>query len=139
MTSTEPADRANFVVRLMPDGDMNSWLLDTDRTGSTVDVCGLNGSYWWRESRALMLHITRDCGLALIKALLAHVAKERVGSAGYLSFPSPDPEGPTLCGPPGTIDATINVLHCNGINDARIRYDIFLDVSHMPNGRVANG
>ena len=44
-----------------------------------------------------------------------------------------------LCGPPGMVDAAIAVLHDNGVADDRIHFDKFLDASHMPGGRVANG
>ena len=44
-----------------------------------------------------------------------------------------------LCGPPGMVDSAIAVLHDSGVSDEHIFYDKFLDASHMPNGRVANG
>lgn len=44
-----------------------------------------------------------------------------------------------LCGPPGMIDSAIAILSNEGIDDANIHYDKFLDASHMPAGRVATG
>lgn len=44
-----------------------------------------------------------------------------------------------LCGPPGMVDAAIDVLHANNVNDDSIFFDKFLDSSHaVPNkARVA--
>lgn len=44
-----------------------------------------------------------------------------------------------LCGPPPMVDAAIDVLKTNGVDAEHIYYDKFLDASHMPQGRVANG
>lgn len=44
-----------------------------------------------------------------------------------------------LCGPPPMVDAAIAVLQANGVTAQQIYYDKFLDASHMPAGRAANG
>jgi xylene monooxygenase electron transfer component len=40
-----------------------------------------------------------------------------------------------LCGPPGMIDAAIDVLHAQGIGPDAIHFDKFLDASSIPGGR----
>lgn len=40
-----------------------------------------------------------------------------------------------LCGPPPMIDSAIEVLSANGMDDAQIFYDKFLDASHLPGGK----
>lgn len=40
-----------------------------------------------------------------------------------------------LCGPPGMIDAAIDVLHSKGIGADDIHLDKFLDASSIPGGR----
>ncbi|MBX2869995.1 MAG: 2Fe-2S iron-sulfur cluster binding domain-containing protein [Acidiferrobacterales bacterium] len=40
-----------------------------------------------------------------------------------------------LCGPPGMIDAAIEVLNKQGMNDDHIFFDKFLDASHLPGGK----
>lgn len=43
-----------------------------------------------------------------------------------------------LCGPPGMVDAAIEVLQTNNVGDDCIYFDKFLDASHAPKARVAN-
>lgn len=44
-----------------------------------------------------------------------------------------------LCGPPGMVDSALRVLQEQGVDPQEIFYDKFLDASHIPGGRVANG
>lgn len=41
-----------------------------------------------------------------------------------------------LCGPPGMIDSAIEILNQNGLSEANIFYDKFLDASTMQGGRM---
>lgn len=67
-------DRINFFVRQIPGGEMTSWLHESDRTGSQVEVTGPYGSFWLRESDAPVLCIAGGSGLAPIKALLEQLS-----------------------------------------------------------------
>jgi len=40
-----------------------------------------------------------------------------------------------LCGPPPMIDAAIDVLNSNGLDNSKIFFDKFLDASHLPGGK----
>lgn len=40
-----------------------------------------------------------------------------------------------LCGPPPMIDAAIEVLNSNGLDNSQIFFDKFLDASHLPGGK----
>ena len=64
----------NFFVRLVPGGEMSTWLHQADRSGTPVVVRGPFGSFWLRESTAPMLCVAGGSGLAPIKALLEQVA-----------------------------------------------------------------
>lgn len=187
-------EQINFFIRLVPGGEMTTWLHETDRTGTPVEVCGPYGNFWLRESDAPAVFVCGGSGMAPIKALLEQVtangfqrdvtlifgartqddlycADELHATAAqakdrfkYLPVLSEEPEDSGwlglrgmctefiagsvadvkacdayLCGPPGMVDAAIAVLTENGVGEDRIFYDKFLDASHMPQGRVANG
>lgn len=187
-------ERINFFIRLVPGGEMTTWLHETDRTGTPVEVCGPYGNFWLRESEGPAVFVCGGSGMAPIKALLEQVsangferditlifgartqndlycaeelqaiAEHANNRFKYLPVLSEEPEDSDwkglrgmctefiagsvpeikacdayLCGPPGMVDAAIAVLNENGVNDDRIFYDKFLDASHMPQGRVANG
>jgi toluene methyl-monooxygenase electron transfer component len=187
-------ERINFYIRLVPGGGMTTWLHETDRTGSKVDVCGPYGNFWLRESKGPAIFVCGGSGMAPIKALLEQItangfdrdvtlifgartrndlycgeeldaiASKAGGRFRYLPVLSEEPADSEwsglrglctqfiagsvddiracdayLCGPPPMVDAAIAVLEANGLGTERIFYDKFLDASHMPSGRVANG
>lgn len=68
----------NFYIRLVPGGHMTSWLHDSDRTGSKVEVCGPYGNFWLRKAEGPAIFICGGSGMAPIKALL-----EQVTSNGF--------------------------------------------------------
>ncbi|MCB1801245.1 MAG: 2Fe-2S iron-sulfur cluster binding domain-containing protein [Gammaproteobacteria bacterium] len=186
-------ERINFYIRLVPGGRMTSWLHETDRSGSRVDVCGPYGNFWLRESLKPAVFVCGGSGMAPIKALLEQVTangfkrdvslifgartqndlycvdelKQIATQAGdrfkYLPVLSEEPADSDwtglrgmctefiagsvadiaacdayLCGPPGMVDAAIEVLQSNGVDSENIYYDKFLDASHMPGGRAAS-
>lgn len=68
----------SFFIRLVPGGEMTTWLHAENREGQRVNVTGPYGSFWLRDSTAPMLCIAGGSGMAPIKALL-----EQVSSQGF--------------------------------------------------------
>jgi CDP-4-dehydro-6-deoxyglucose reductase len=66
----------SFFVRLVPGGEMTTWLHEQDRTGTRVAVSGPYGDFHLRESPAPVLCIAGGSGLAPIRALLEQMAAE---------------------------------------------------------------
>lgn len=73
---SESPNNVNFFIRHVPEGEMTSWLHETDRQGERVNLTGPYGSFWLRESNAPMLCIAGGSGMAPIKALLEQVSKQ---------------------------------------------------------------
>jgi toluene methyl-monooxygenase electron transfer component len=187
-------DKVNFYIRLVPGGHMTTWLHETDRTDTRVELCGPHGNFWLRDTDKPAIFVCGGSGMAPIKALLeqvtaegfkrdvrlvfgartqndlyctdelAQIAERSQGRFQYLPVLSEEPadSGWTglrgmctefigqhvddighceayLCGPPGMVDAAIAVLRDKGVTDEQIYFDKFLDASHAPSGRVANG
>lgn len=76
--SLEDPLQATFFVRLVPNGEMSSWLHQQCRVGEKVSVTGPGGTFYLRNSSAPVLCIAGGSGLAPIKALL-----EQIGEDGF--------------------------------------------------------
>lgn len=189
-----PTNRVSFFIRLVPGGQMTTWLHASDRSGNAVTVNGPFGNFWLRESDAPVMLICGGSGMAPIMALLQQMSREGFdrdvtlifgaraqkdlycldelealreranGNFSFIPVLSEEPEDSDwsgarglcteviatahdrvpqshayLCGPPGMVDAAISELNAQGVDDANIHYDKFLDASHMPAGRAAVG
>ncbi len=66
----------SFFSRLVPGGEMTTWLHEQDRQGQRVEVSGPYGTFFLRESDAPIVCIAGGSGLAPIKALLEQLAIE---------------------------------------------------------------
>lgn len=66
------ADECMFYVRLVPGGEMTTWLFAEDRVGTSVTVGGPYGSFWLREGDSPIVCIAGGSGMSSIKALLEH-------------------------------------------------------------------
>lgn len=65
-------DECMFYVRLVPGGEMTTWLFAQDPVGTTVTVGGPYGSFWLREGHTPIVCIAGGSGMSSIKALLEH-------------------------------------------------------------------
>ncbi len=65
-----------FHVRLVPGGEMSSWLHGESRTGCNVTLSGPHGTFYLRDSEAPVLCVAGGSGMAPIKALLEQVSLE---------------------------------------------------------------
>ncbi len=74
----EKPGHVSFHIRLVPNGEMTSWLHAADQTGKRVTVTGPFGSFWLREpdSTVPMVCIAGGSGMAPIKALLEQVSSD---------------------------------------------------------------
>ena len=79
-------DYINFFVRLVPGGLMTSWLHETNRQGTKVNVSGPYGNFWLRESNAPLVFVCGGSGLAPIKALLEHLLTKDITRKTTLIF-----------------------------------------------------
>ncbi len=77
--SCEAPLQATFFVRLVPGGEMSTWLHQQSRVGEPVSIKGPFGSFYLRSSMAPILCIAGGSGLAPIKALL-----EQLGEDGFI-------------------------------------------------------
>ncbi|MBX2868657.1 MAG: 2Fe-2S iron-sulfur cluster binding domain-containing protein [Acidiferrobacterales bacterium] len=74
----EETNTATFFVRLVPNGEMTTWLHAEPRVGETVQVNGPLGSFFLRDADTPIVCIAGGSGLAPIKALLEQMIVEGV-------------------------------------------------------------
>jgi len=66
----EEPNSIGFFVRLVPNGEMSTWLHATSRVGEPITVSGPHGTFFLREEDSPIVCIAGGSGLAPIKALL---------------------------------------------------------------------
>jgi CDP-4-dehydro-6-deoxyglucose reductase len=71
---TEAQNELTFYIRKVPNGELTTWLFDSDRVGTTVTVSGPYGSFWLRDGDGPIVCIAGGSGMSSIKALLEHAA-----------------------------------------------------------------
>lgn len=69
-----PANRVDFHVRQIPDGQFTSWLFADNRVGVKVAVKGPNGTFHLHEDDAPILCVGGGSGLAPLPSILEEAA-----------------------------------------------------------------
>ncbi len=73
----ERAGEHTFYVRLVPGGEMSTWLTAADRGGTTVDISGPLGAFTLDDSAAPMLLLAGGSGMSAVKALAEEACRRR--------------------------------------------------------------
>lgn len=68
----------SFHLRLVPGGEMTTWMHEKDRTGEKIKLRGPRGSFGWRDEKNTWLCIAGGSGMAPIKAMLEDAAQKKV-------------------------------------------------------------
>lgn len=69
----------SFHLRLVPGGEMTTWLHEKDRTGEKIRLRGPRGTFGWRdEHKSTWLCIAGGSGMAPIKAMLEDAAQKKI-------------------------------------------------------------
>lgn len=63
-------DQLEFLVKIVPDGVLSTWLAETAAVGDKVEFTGPNGSFFLREAHRPVLMVAGGTGLAPMLAML---------------------------------------------------------------------
>jgi NAD(P)H-flavin reductase/ferredoxin len=83
---TNGTQELTFHIRLVPGGEVSTWLEKGDVTGSQVQVDGPHGVFWLRHSDAPILCIAGGSGMAPIKAILEQAAQDNTSRQAVYLF-----------------------------------------------------
>jgi NAD(P)H-flavin reductase len=68
-----------FFIRLVPGGEMSSWLAARDRTGDSVEIAGPMGAFTLDDSALPMVLLAGGSGMSAVKALAEEASRRRLG------------------------------------------------------------
>ncbi len=75
---SERTGEHTFYVRVVPGGEMSTWLASSDRVGSPVDIAGPLGAFMLDDSDAPMLFLAGGSGLSAVKALAEEASRRQL-------------------------------------------------------------
>ncbi len=75
---TEAPGEHTFYVRVVPGGEMSTWLSATDRTGTTIDLAGPLGTFTLDDGDLPMLLLAGGSGMSAVKALAEEACRRQL-------------------------------------------------------------